>query len=267
MSADTRELARRIRRHALHMVHRARSSHIGTCLSMADILAVLYGAVLRIDPRHPRSLTRDRLIVSKGHGAAIVYAVLAESGFFDREALATYCESGSSLTGHVNHHVPGIDFSTGSLGHGLPVAAGLALAAKRDGGSWRTYAIVSDGEMDEGTTWEAALFAQHHALDSLTVIVDYNKIQSFGRVDEVLRLEPLGDKWRSFNWHVVEIDGHDHEALVAALAPHRVVPEKPTVVIAHTVKGKGVPFMEDQLAWHYRSPNDQQLHDALEAVG
>jgi transketolase len=261
------ELARRIRRHALTMVHGAKSSHIGTCLSMADILAVLYAEVLRVDPAAPRSPVRDRLVVSKGHGAAAMYAVLAERGFFPVDDLKTYCRDGSSLTGHINHHVPGVDVSTGSLGHGIPIAAGLALAAKRRGAPWRSYVLLSDGELDEGTTWEAALFAQHHRLDNLVAIVDYNKIQSFGRVSEVLELEPLADKWRAFNWGVIEVDGHDHAALRQALGAVPLIPDRPSVVIAHTVKGKGVPFMEDDLLWHYRSPSDAQLAAALEVLG
>lgn len=261
------DLARRIRAHALRMVHAARSSHIGTCLSMADILAVLYDSVLRVDPARPSWPDRDRLLVSKGHGAAIVYAVLAERGFLPREALATYCQAGSPLTGHVNAHVPGVDLSTGSLGHGLPVACGLALGARRGGRPGRVFALLSDGEMDEGTTWESALFAPHHRLDNLTVIVDYNRIQSFGRVSEVLELEPLADKWRAFNWAVREVDGHDTAALAAVFAGLPLEPGRPSVIIAHTVKGKGVPFMEDALLWHYRSPDDAQLAAALAAVG
>lgn len=261
------ELARRIRRHALTMVHGAKSSHIGTCLSMADILAVLYTEVLRVDPAVPRSPVRDRLVVSKGHGAAALYAVLAERGFFPLDDLASYCRDGSSLTGHINHHVPGVDVSTGSLGHGIPIAAGLALAAKRRGAAWRSYVLLSDGELDEGTTWEAALFAQHHRLDNLVAIIDYNKIQSFGRVSEVLELEPLADKWRAFNWGVIEIDGHDHGALRQALGAAPLIADRPSVVIAHTVKGKGVSFMEDDLLWHYRSPSDAQLAAALDGLG
>jgi transketolase len=261
---DSEELGRRIRAHALRMVHRARSSHIGTCLSMADVLAVLYARVLRVDPAEPRQEDRDRFILSKGHGAAILYGVLAERGFFAVEELDRYCEPGSLLLGHASHHVAGVELSTGSLGHGLPVACGLALAGKRGGRPYRVYALLSDGELDEGSNWEAILFAAHHRLDNLVAIVDYNRIQSFGSVEEVLGLEPLTDKWRAFGWRVVESDGHDHAQLEAAL---RTEPGAPTVVIAHTVKGKGVDFMEHQLAWHYKSPNDEQLGQALAQVG
>jgi transketolase len=263
---DPTAFAKRIRVHALRMVHTANASHIGSCLSMADVLAVLYTRFLRLDPNDPRRADRDRLIVSKGHAAAIVYAALAERGFFSADELMKYCQADTSLTGHVSHSVPGIEASTGSLGHGLPIAVGLALAAKADKRAWRSVCILSDGECDEGSNWEAILFAPHHRLDNLVVVVDYNKIQSFGRVEEVLALEPFADKWRAFGWHVVECDGHDRAALERALA---AVPEsagKPTVLIAHTVKGKGVRFMEDKLEWHYKSPSPQQLLDAIAEV-
>ncbi|MBN8957492.1 MAG: transketolase [Rhizobiales bacterium] len=263
---DPTAFAKRIRVHALRMVHTANASHIGSCLSMADVLAVLYTRFLRLDPNDPRRADRDRLIVSKGHAAAIVYAALAERGFFSADELMKYCQAGTSLTGHVSHSVPGIEASTGSLGHGLPIAVGLALAAKADRQAWRSVCILSDGECDEGSNWEAVLFAPHHRLDNLVVVVDYNKIQSFGRVEEVLALEPFADKWRAFGWHVVECDGHDRAVLERALT---AVPEsagKPTVLIAHTVKGKGVRFMEDKLEWHYKSPSPQQLLDAIAEV-
>lgn len=262
--ADTKELAFRIRRHALRMTHKARASHIGSGLSMADILAVIYGEVLRNDPLDPTNQERDRLVVSKGHAAAIVYAVLAEAGFIPVDWLEGYCEDNSRLAGHVTHrNVPGVELSTGSLGHGLPVGAGMALAAKRDGRGTRVFVILSDGEMDEGSNWEAIQFAQHFQLDNLVAIVDYNKIQSFGRVSEVSELEPFADKWRAFNWGVREIDGHDHAALNDTFAALPFNAGKPNVIIAHTVKGKGVSFMEDKLAWHYKSANAEELALAL----
>jgi transketolase len=260
------ELAARIRAHALRMVHAARASHIGTCLSMADILAVLYGAVLRVDPARPDWEDRDRFILSKGHGAAALYATLAERGFFPAQWLRTYCGDGSRLAGHVAHHdVPGVEVSSGSLGHGLSIACGMALAGRRDGRPYRVFALLSDGECDEGSIWEAVLFAPHHRLDNLVAVVDYNKIQSFGPVAEVLDLEPFAAKWRAFGWAVREVDGHDHRQLHDALRPGGGGAERPrpTVVIAHTVKGKGVSFMEDDLAWHYRSPSPEQLARAL----
>jgi len=246
------------------MVHSASASHIGTCLSTADLLAVLYGEVLRVDPARPDSPDRDRFILSKGHGGAIVYATLAERGFFPRDWLDTYCKDGSKLGGHIMHKgVPGVEVSTGSLGHGLPIGCGMALAAKRGGEPQRVFVMLSDGELDEGSNWEAILFAPQHGLDNLVAVVDYNKIQSFGSVKEVIDLDPLADKWRAFRWAVREIDGHDHQEIRDALASVPFEPGRPSVVIAHTVKGKGVTFMEDQLAWHYRSPNAEQLASAL----
>jgi transketolase len=249
------------------MTHAARASHIGSCLSSADILAVLHGAVLRADPANPGWSARDRLVVSKGHAAAIVYAALAEMGYFPTDELATYSGNGGRLAGHVTHSVPGVELSTGSLGHGLPVAAGMALAAKRAGGDWRAFCLLSDGELDEGSNWEAVQFAQHFGLDHLVAIIDYNKIQSFGTVAEVSELHPLAEKFRAFNWGVHEIDGHDHAALLAAADGPPPRPGRPTVIVAHTVKGKGVSFMENQLLWHYRNPDVAQLADALAELG
>ena len=264
MAQSTQALAQAIRVDALHMVHRTQASHIGTCLSMADLLAVLYGSILRVNPSRPHWPERDRFILSKGHGTAILYATLAECGFFPREWLETYCEDGSRLPGHVSHAgVPGVEVSTGSLGHGLPIGCGMALAGKRDDAPPRVFVLLSDGELDEGSNWEAILFAGHHELDNLVAIVDYNKIQSIGRVDDVLALEPLAAKWRAFGWATREIDGHDYDQIYTALNAAPLEPGKPTVIIAHTVKGKGVSFMENQLAWHYKSPSSEQLAQAL----
>lgn len=249
------------------MVHAANASHIGSCLSMADILAVLYTQILRLDPTEPARGDRDRFILSKGHATAILYAALAERGFFPVSLLQTYCQNGSVLTGHVSHGVPGVEVSTGSLGHGLPLAVGMALGLRGGRHKARVVCLLSDGECDEGSNWEAILFAPHHRLDNLTAIVDYNKIQSFGRVSEVLGLEPFAEKWRAFGWHVVELDGHDIDALGETLAAVPAAPGKPTAIIAHTVKGRGVSFMEDRLEWHYKSPNAEQLAQALKEIG
>lgn len=259
---NTRDFAARIRAHALRMVFRAKASHIGSCLSMADILATLYTQTMRIDPLRPSDPTRDRFILSKGHAAAILYATLAERGFFPITELESYCESGSRLTGHVSHGVPGVEVSTGSLGHGLPIAVGIALGVRAQASGARVFCLLSDGECDEGSSWEAILFAPHHKLDNLVAIVDFNKIQSFGRVSEVLELEPFADKWRAFRWNVVEVDGHDVDALSRTFAEPAKLGQ-PTVVIAHTIKGKGVSYMEDKLEWHYKSPSDEQLQQAL----
>jgi transketolase len=261
-------LARRIRVHTLRMVHQAKASHIGSCFSMTDLLAALYGAVLRVDPARPDVEDRDRFILSKGHAAAALYATLAECGFFPVDWLSTYGRDGTRLAGHISHYgVPGVELSSGSLGHGLSYACGVALAGKADARPYRVFALLSDGECDEGSIWEAALFAPHQHLDNLVALVDYNRIQSFGTVREVLDLEPFADKWRSFGWAVGEVDGHDFEQILQALRGVPFEPGRPSVVIAHTIKGKGVHFMEDRLEWHYRSPDAGQLTQALAELG
>lgn len=267
MRQSTSQFATTLRAHALRMVHRADASHIGTCLSAADIVAVLYNGTLRIDPERPDWEARDRFFLSKGHGAAIVYAALAECGFFALADLDGFSVFPSLLTGHISHQVPGVELSTGSLGHALPVACGVALAAKRAGHSHRGFVLLSDGELDEGSNWEAILFAAHHGLDNLVVIVDYNRIQSLGRVEEVLELEPLTDKFRAFRWAVHEVDGHNVDALQEMLQALPFDGGRPSILIAHTTKGKGVSYMEDELQWHYRSPKQDQLRQALEELG
>jgi len=262
--------ARQARAEVLRMVHRAKASHVGGALSMIDILAALYGpgGRLRANPRQPDWPERDRFILSKGHACTGLYATLALAGFFPLASLESYARDGSALMSHASHTVDGIELSTGSLGHGLPVGGGLALGARLRGQSWRTVVLLSDGELDEGSNWEAILFAGHHGLDGLWAIIDANRIQSLGNVSDVLDLEPLGDKFRAFGWAVVEVDGHDtaalHDALDLANPP---VPGKPTVVVARTIKGRGVSFMEDRIAWHYQSPSDAQLGAALTELG
>lgn len=257
-------LAKKGREHVLRMTNRAGSSHVGTNFSMMELLVVLYGSVMRIDPTRPDWPDRDRFILSKGHGCAALYATLAELGFFPLEWLESFYQDGSLLAGHITHlGVPGVEASTGSLGHGLPIACGMALVGKREGRPSRVFAMLSDGECDEGSTWEAALFAPHHRLDNLVVIVDYNKIQSLGRVKEILDLEPFAEKWKSFGWSVREINGHDLDEIEGAL---RAVPFEaglPSCLIAHTVKGKGVSFMENKLLWHYRAPDEDEFKRAL----
>lgn len=260
-------LAKQIRIDALKMIYRARSAHVGGAFSMADLLAVLYGEALRIDPAQPDDPTRDRFVLSKGHACSSLYAVLAARGFFPRELLDTFYQDGTTLAGHVTTGVPGVELSTGSLGHGLPVSVGMALALKRDGNPARVFTMLSDGECDEGSNWEAILFAPHHRLDNLTVIVDYNKIQSLGTVTEVMALEPFADKWRAFGWSVREIDGHDLSQISATLGAVPFETGRPSCVIAHTVKGKGVSFMQDLLLWHYHCPSEEELQAALEELG
>lgn len=257
-----------IRAHVLKMIHNGRASHVGSSLSIADLLAVLYGGVLNVEASRPDWSDRDRFILSKGHGCAAVYATLAERGFFPKDWLDSYCQNGAHLFGHITSgSIPGVEASTGSLGHGLPIGCGMALAGKRQNRHYRVFAILGDGECDEGSTWEAALFAPHHHLDNLVAIVDYNKIQCIGRVEEVLNLDPLCEKWQAFGWAVREINGHDFEQIEKALLSIPFQPGRPSCIIAHTIKGKGVSFMENQIAWHFQCPNDEQLRKALDELG
>lgn len=261
---DTRSLARRLRVRCVKMTSEAKSSHLGGALSAADIVAVLYGQILRFNPADARDPRRDRVFYSKGHASSLIYAVLAECGFISEETLRTFARDGSALTTHVSHQVPGVELSTGSLGHALSVAVGGALAQRIRGESWRTFCILSDGELNEGSNWEAVMFAGHHKLGSVTTIIDENQIQSFGRTEEVLRMEPLKPKFEQFGWETVEVDGHDHEKLLRVLS--RPIGERPLMVIAHTIKGKGVSFMENRLEWHYKSPTAEDVERALAEI-
>jgi len=260
----TLDLAKRIRLHALRMTSKSGASHVGAAFSCADILAVLYSRVLNVDPLNPSWPLRDRFVLSKGHAGSALYAVLAECGFFSVEKLETHYMDGSDLCGHVSHKgVPGVEVSTGSLGHGLALAAGMAYAGKLDGLWHRVFALLSDGECDEGSTWEAILFAAHHQLDRLVTIVDYNKIQSLAPVSETIGLEPFAQKWSSFGWAVKEVDGHNHEALADALRSVPFSIGKPSCLLAHTLKGKGVSFMENTVLWHYRVARGAEFDAAL----
>ena len=255
-------LALNARKLCLHLVHNANASHIGGAFSIIDVLSVLYARILKYETKNPEWENRDRLFYSKGHACTALYAVLKEVGFYSNEDLSSFSQNGSYFTSHVNHKIPGIELSTGSLGHALSVACGVALAGKRNNSSWQTYTIVSDGELNEGSNWEAILFAPHHQLNNMTLIVDYNKIQSLGTVKDVLDLEPLADKFKSFGWDIFEINGHNHNEILEALDKEKIHPTKPKAIIAHTIKGKGVDYMENQLAWHYKSPNKEQLDSA-----
>ncbi len=258
---STEEMARAIRRSALQMVHRAKASHIGSALSIADILAVLYGKVMQYKPEYPQSPSRDRFILSKGHACVAVYATLAEVGFIRPEDLVTYGEDFSWLMNHISHKVPGVEFSTGALGHGLSFGVGKALAARHHRGAWSTYVLLGDGEMDEGSNWEALMFAAHHRLSNLVAVIDCNNLQSLTTVSETLTLEPLADKLIAFGCDVAEIDGHDHAQLEAELSKRHEY--KPRAIIARTIKGKGISFMENRVEWHYKNPNDESLQAAL----
>lgn len=261
----SRNLARNIRINALRMVHRARASHIASALSIVDILAVLYGRVMNIGPSLINSEARDRFILSKGHACVALYSTLAEMNIIAKSELATYGQDFSWLMNHVSHKVPGVEFSTGALGHGLPFGVGKSLAAKASNETWRVFVLLSDGEMDEGSNWEGLMFAAHHRLSNLTAILDYNKLQSLDSIANTLGLEPLRAKLESFGWLVKEVEGHNHEDLYEALACKSI--DKPTFLIAHTLKGKGVSFMENKVEWHYKNPNDEQLVLALAELG
>ena len=265
-TGNPRVLAWLIRRHGLEMTHLSRGSHIGAIFSLAEIMATLYTGVLNVNPADPAMPDRDRLILSKGHAGAAVYAALAERGFFPVEELKTHYANGSRLSGHVSHKgVPGVEFSTGSLGHGLPAAAGMALGAKKDHAPWRVYCVLGDGECDEGAVWEAALQARQFALDNLIAVVDFNRMQSLDFCENTLALEPFADKWRAFGWRAIEADGHDVDALRAAFdeAKGNLGGGQPTVIVAKTVKGKGVSFMENNILWHYRTPQGEEYEAAL----
>ena len=266
---DPKTLAWLIRRNGLEMTHLSRGSHIGSVFSVAEIIAVLYASVLNVDPKEPKKPDRDRLILSKGHAGSAVYAALAETGFFPVEQLKTHYANGSILSGHVSHKgVPGVEVSTGSLGHGLGVGVGMALGAKMDGAQWRTYVVLGDGECDEGSVWEAALQAAQYKLDRLIAVIDYNHMQSLATVDETLRLEPFEQKWKDFGWNALSVNGHDTDALQKAFdwAKENAGSRKPSVILAHTVKGKGVSFMENDILWHYRTPQGEEYDAALKEL-
>jgi transketolase len=256
--------ARATRRRNLQLVHEARNGHIGGDLSATDILTVLYGAVLRIDPEKPEDPRRDRFIMSKGHASGALYTTLALCGFFPAEDLSTYMQPLSRLNGHPpRHKVPGVEASTGPLGHGLPIAVGAALAAHMDDAPWRAYVLTGDGELQEGSNWEAAMAAAHLGLDRLVLTIDRNRLQLASPTEETMGLEPLADKWRAFGWAVREVDGHDHAALLAAYRGVPFAQGRPSCLIAHTHKGQGVSFMRDSTAWHHKVPSEAQLETAL----
>ena len=260
--SDTRGLALRLRRHVIRMTHLGQSSHVGSCLSMADIMSMLYGRIMRVDPAQPKWPGRDRFVLSKGHAGACVYAALAERGFFPASELDKHYKNGSIFSGHVSHKgVPGVEISTGSLGHGLPVATGMAYRLRLLGGGQRVFCVLSDGECDEGSNWEAFLFAAHHGLENLVVVVDFNRIQSLAKVSDTIGLEPFHEKMAAFNWGVKRVDGHDHAALAEALDNVPFEAGKPSILIAETTKGKGVSFMENEVLWHYRFAHEGWEYD------
>ena len=256
-----------IRQRNLIMIYEAGGGHTGGDLSSADILAALYlNGVLNVNPKNPRAPDRDRFFMSKGHSSGLLYTTLAFAGFFPEEELATFMKPLSRLNGHPSVHVPGVEANTGALGHGLPMAVGAALAAKMDGASWRTFVLTGDGELQEGSNWEAAMAAAQHRLDNLTLIVDRNRLQMVDRTERIIGLEPLADKWRAFGWAVREIDGHDCAEIMQTLSGIPFEAGKPNCVLAYTTKGEGVSFIEDRAGWHHRVPTEDELDAALEEL-
>lgn len=263
---ECRALAKKIRIHCLQMVHKGKSGHIGSMLSTADIYPVLYKRILKVDPKNPKMADRDRFLLSKGHGGAALLSCLAELGFFPLPWLDRYyCDNGI-LSGHISHHIPGVEFSSGSLGHGLPVACGMAMAAKQSGGTQRIFVMSSDGDLDEGSSWEAIMLAGQRHWDNLVLLVDYNRLQALGASKDIIDLEPLAPKLEAFGWRVAECDGHDPDAIEAALTALPIEKGKPSAVIFHTVKGKGVSFMENEYKWHYGGLTDELCEKALHEV-
>lgn len=261
------ETSKEIRKNILKMAFEAQEGHIGSALSCVDILTILYFKILNVDPKNPLNENRDRFVFSKGHAAAALYAVLAKKGFFKKKLLDKYCQDGSSIAGHSTRgSLPGIETTTGSLGHGFPVASGIATALKRDNNKAKVFVMISDGECDEGSTWESALFVSHYKLDNLAVIVDYNKWQSYGKVKDVLSLEPLAKKWESFGFSVKEIDGHDFGLLEKVFSNLPFEKGKPSLVICHTIKGKGVSFLENTLESHYHHLTKEEYDKALKEI-
>lgn len=261
------KLANAVRRRDLQMIYNAKLGHIGGDLSATDILVTLYFAVLHVDPRKPNLPERDRFILSKGHCAGALYTTLAHAGFFPLEELDTFVQPLSRLNGHPDRNkVPGVETNTGPLGHGLPVAVGSALASKLTGATWRVFVLTGDGELQEGSNWEAAMSAAHFQLDNLVVIVDRNRLQQGDWTERTMHLDPLADKWRAFGWSVEEVDGHNYAQLLDVFARAPFESGKPTCIIANTHKGKGVSFMQDKAAWHHKIPNSEEFAAALKEL-
>jgi len=265
---ELENMAQKIRGKIFLMIFHAGGGHIAPALSTVELLVALYFKILRVDKNNYQSDSRDRFILSKGHACAALYAILAEKGIIDEKILNTFCQKGSILGGHPERHlIPGIELSTGSLGHGLSLGAGVAFAGKLDQKDYRVFALLSDGECQEGSIWEAAMFASQHKLDNLIAIVDHNKLQAMGKVEDILSLHPFADKWQAFGWEVREVAGHDISEILDALASIPFAKDKPGVLIAHTTKGKGISFMENVPIWHYRLPNEDEMKIVLQQLG
>lgn len=265
---ELKSIAKSLRINIIKMLEKSQSGHPGGSLSACEILTALYFKEMNIDPKNPHWEDRDRFVLSKGHGAPVLYAVLAERGYFPREELNSLRKINSMLQGHPDMKgTPGVDMTTGSLGQGLSAAGGMALAGKIDKKDYRVYALVGDGEVQEGIIWEAAMSAAHYKLDNLTVFMDHNGLQIDGKNEDVMNIEPIDEKFKAFGWHVIKIDGHNFEEIFAALEEAKNTKGKPTMIIASTVKGKGVSFMENQAGWHGKAPSSEQAQQALEELG
>ncbi len=264
--AEVAKLAHDVRRDCLRMVYRGQSGHIGSMMSVADILAVMYSGILNVTPDDPAKADRDRLIFSKGHGGAALFATLAELNYFPKEWLDGYYQDAGKLSGHISHHIDGVEFSTGSLGHGLPVACGMAMAAIQAKKTHRIFCIVSDGDCNEGSTWEAIMLAGQHHWDNLTMIIDYNRLQALGKSEDIIDLEPLDKKLELFGWAVKTIDGHNLDEIEQALLALPIQPGKPSAIIAKTVKGKGIDFAENDYKWHYGGITEELYNQGCASI-
>ena len=265
---ELQENAYKIRVNIIEMLEKSKSGHPGGSLSAVEILTALYFKEMRVDPQNPRCEDRDRFVLSKGHAAPVLYATLAEKGFFPKEELNNLRKINSMLQGHPDMKgTPGVDMTTGSLGQGLSAAGGMALAGKIDNKDYRVYALLGDGEVQEGIIWESAMFAAHNKLDNLTAFLDHNGLQIDGRNEDVMNIEPIDEKFKAFGWHVIKIDGHSFEEIFSAIDEAKNTKGKPTVIIAKTIKGKGVSFMEDQAGWHGKAPSAEEANKALDELG
>lgn len=259
------KIAHEVRKLTITMIVKAHASHIGSSYSIVEILVYLYEKVLYINPKKPNDPDRDRFILSKGWGVSAVYSILAIKGFFSKKLLEEYCEDGSKfIGGSTRNGIAGIEATTTSMGHGLPIGVGIALAGKLQKKNYRVFVIISDGECDEGSVWESVLIAGHHKLNNLVVFVDFNRWQAFGRVKDIINLDPLADKFKACNWHVQDIDGHNFADLEKVLSGKSLAKDKPNIIIAHTVKSKGLSTMEDKLEWHYQTPREKEQAEARE---
>jgi transketolase len=261
-----KQKATEIRMELLTMIYEAGTGHTGGSLSSTDILTVLYYQIMNVDPKNPKWEDRDRYVQSKGHSVEAYWAILADKGFFPKEELKTFSQFGTRLIGHPNNKVPGVEMNTGALGHGLPVSVGMALAAKMDGKSYRVFTLMGDGEQAEGSVWEGAMAASHYKLDNLVAFIDRNRLQITGSTEDVMSLEPFGEKWRAFGWEVVEVDGNDIEQLVEVLEGAPKTAGKPTLIVANTVKGKGISFAENVAKWHHHVPSKEEYQLAMEEL-